>query len=294
MVWNWQITLNRIGMRLHGASVWRGKKTPLESIRDITVPTADGGLPARLYTPDGEGPFPLVIFFHGGGFCLGSLETHDPVCRDLCVAARAVVLSVAYRLAPEQPYPAAVNDAYAAVCWAAQRAAGLGAHAGDCFVAGDSAGGCLATVAALRVRDEGGPKLAGQILIFPKVDMAGPITESHRQNIGTSLISEKFITMFEGAYLRDPRDAKAPHASPMQAESLKGLPPTLVQTAELDPLRDEGEAYARRLEAEDVPVSLSRYNGVDHAFVGFTGPSAPHKQAIAEIADWIACHRTTP
>ncbi|MCJ9427785.1 alpha/beta hydrolase [Kordiimonas marina] len=285
-----EVAINRFGMRLHSFLVWRGRKTPLKTIRNLKVPGAAGSLPARLYTPEGEGPFPLAVFFHGGGFCLGSLETHDALCRDLCVAAGAAVLSVAYRLAPAHPYPAAPDDAYAATCWAAGAAEVLGVRPGPFFVAGDSAGGCLATVVARRARDEAGPKLAGQILIFPKVDMVGPVTESYRQNIGTSIISEKFVTMFEGAYVPDRRRAGEPDASPMQAGTLKGLPPALVQTAELDPLRDEGEAYARRLEAEGVETTLTRYDGVDHAFVGFTGPSKPHKQAVAEIAAWVRQH----
>ncbi|MEJ2417020.1 MAG: alpha/beta hydrolase [Exilibacterium sp.] len=294
MLNNWRVVLTRIGMRLHGASVWRGKKTPLRQIRALQVQGANGLLPARLYTPETQRPAPLLVFFHGGGFCAGSLDTHDPICRDLCVQAGVTVLSVGYRLAPKHPFPAAPNDAYAATCWAAQSADSLGARPGPLFLAGDSAGGCLATVTALRVRDEGGPELAGQILIFPKVDMVGPITESHRQYVSSSLISESFIAMFEGAYCPNRNDASLPQASPMQTKSLAGLPPALVQTAEFDPLRDEGEAYARRLREEGVEATLTRYKGVDHAFVGFTGPSQEHRQAIAEIAAWIKSKRPNP
>jgi acetyl esterase len=256
------------------------------SVEDISIPGSPS-LAARVYKPLGEGPFPLLLFFHGSGFVVSDLDTHDPMCRNFCAGARCIVLSVDYRLAPEAKFPAAVDDCYRAACWAPEFGKSAGALPGVIAVAGDSAGGNLAAVTAQRIRDQGGPKLCGQLLIYPVTDYHTPGTPSYAENATGYLLTRSTMEWFWGHYLSTPQDADNPYASPLRAASLGGLPPAMIQTAQYDPLRDEGELYARRLVDAGVPAKLTRYDGVHHGFFFFPGLIRKAELALEESCGWL-------
>ena len=275
------------------------EQTPIEARRgyaalsdlagapDETVPTEDrsvpgpaGDIPVRVYRPVADLPLPVVVFFHGGGWVIGDLDTHDAVCHRLAAGVPAVVVSVDYRLAPEHPFPAAVEDCDAATRWAAGHAAALGADPARLAVAGDSAGGNLAAVVARHARVAGGPPIAFQLLVYPGTDLTGSMP-SHEENGTGYLLDEGTMRFFLGSYLGD-GDPRDPDASPLFADDLAGLPPALVLTAEFDPLRDEGEAYADRLREAGVPVVTSRYDGMIHGFYGLDNLFDSAKRATRE------------
>jgi acetyl esterase len=245
---------------LHGAP------TPLPVVRDITIERPAGTIPARLYRPREGGLLPLLVYFHGGGWVIGNLETHDDVCRDLAAKGACAVLSIDYRLAPEHRYPAAADDCYAATEWAAARATVLGIDPGRLAVGGDSAGGNLAAVVSLMARDRGGPALRFQLLVYPAT--CGRLdSPSIHENATGYLLTRDAMVWFWSHYVPEPADREHPYVSPLRAPDLRGLPPALVLTAEFDPLRDEGEAYAERLRAAGVPTTLARYDGQIHGFL---------------------------
>ena len=214
----------------------------------------------------GQGPLPVLVYFHGGGWVLGNIESHEGICRSLANAGGVIVVTVDYRLAPEYRFPAAADDAYAATLWAAEYAAEFSGDPGRIAVGGDSAGGNLAAVACLMARDKGRPHLTFQVLLYP-------ITDYHINNQSyTAYADGYFLTRGEMAwywehYVEKEDDRRHPYASPSWAADLSGLPPALIITAEFDVLRDEGEAYARQLEAAGVSVKLSRYHGMIHGFI---------------------------
>jgi acetyl esterase len=246
------------------------------SVQDITA----AGLPARLYRPTREAGLPLIVYFHGGGFVMGSVADSDPLCRSLANASGCAVLSVEYRLAPEHKFPAAVEDACAATAWAASHAPGLGCDAARLAVAGDSAGGNLAAVTALHARDRGAPAIARQLLIYPATDMAGEYASVAEHGEGL-LLTRADMAWFGGHYLRGEADRADPRASPLRWGSHAGLPPAMIVTAEYDPLRDEGEAYAQRLRAAGVEVDLRRAAGMTHGFWTLA-PFVPAAAALME------------
>jgi acetyl esterase len=250
---------------------------PVASTEDRTVPGATGDLKARVYRPEGDGPFPTVAFFHGGGWVIGDLDTHDNMARNVCRGARAVVIAVDYRLAPEHPFPAAAEDAVAAARWVAQHLDELG---GDdrLAVAGDSAGGNLAAVAAQALHADGTPLLA-QFLIYPAVDAEGEYP-SRVENAKGYFLEQPTMDWFYGHYAGAWDDAKDPRLSPLHAD-LSGLPPAVVVTAEYDPLRDEGEAYGAALEAAGVSADVRRYDGMIHGFFDM-GTISPAAQAAID------------
>ena len=260
---------------------------PIAAVEDRVIVRPGGSLPLRIYTPIGNGPFPLIVFFHGSGFVVCSLDTHDAMCRNLCGGSGAVVVSVDYRLAPENKFPAATDDCLLATRWVGENAATLNGDASRIVVAGDSAGGNLAAVVALRIRDEGGPKLAGQLLIYPVTDYHSPGTPSYAENAEGYGLSRAGMAWFWHHYLADPKDAMHPHASPLRAESLAGLPPALVYSAEYDPLRDEAELYARRLMDAHVPVRMQRWDGVNHGFFFWVGIVDTAGVAMDEACAWL-------
>jgi acetyl esterase len=260
---------------------FRGKKEEVAGVEDRLIPGPAGQIPVRIYSPAGTAPFPVLIYFHGGGWVVGDLETVDSVCRSLAKQTGCLVMSVDYRLAPEHRFPAAVDDAYAAALWSAQHAAEIGADASRIAVGGDSAGGNLAAVVALMARDRGTPALVYQLLIYPVTNHSFD-TESYR-SINEGLTQNTMAWYWE-QYLRSPDDGKNPYASPLQADDLSNLPPAMVITAEYDPLRDEGEAYADRLQAAGVKVKKKRYDGMIHGFVGMAGALDQGKTALAEAA----------
>jgi acetyl esterase len=281
------VRLMRPVVRVAMSLQWRKALTEVARVEDRTAATPDAELPIRSYTPSGDGPFPVIAYFHGGGWVICDLDTHDALCRDLCRRSGCLVVSVDYRLAPEHKYPAAADDCYAATRWIAEHAAELGADAGTLFVAGDSAGGNLAAVVAQRVRDEGGPALAGQILIYPVTDYHTPPTASYIENARAKRLSRKRMIWFWRHYLNEPAEAEHPHASPLRAARFDALPPALVFTAEYDPLRDEGEQYAQHLEAAGIPTQTKRFAGLCHGFLGLEGPTDYHRGAIDEIGAWV-------
>ncbi|WP_138418620.1 alpha/beta hydrolase [Aquibacillus sediminis] len=260
-----------------------GEPEAVGKVENRTVPGPAGDIPIRIYTPKGEGPFPALVYYHGGGWVVGDLDTVDVPCRLLANRAECVVVSVDYRLAPEHKYPAAAEDCYAATKWVADKAASLNVDQERVAVGGDSAGGNLAAVVSLMARDKGGPDIAYQLLIYP-VTNHNFETDSYRDNADGYFLTKDSMVWFWDHYLRDASDGQSPYASPMLADDLSGLPPALVLTGEYDPLRDEGEAYAERLNQAGVPVEACRYDGMIHGY--FWMPAAMEKgdQAITQAA----------
>ncbi len=265
------------------ATLGGGKGVKVRAVRDLTIDGGAGPLRARHYAPDEPGgPHPLLVFFHGGGFVIGDLESHDSVCRMLCRHAGVHVLAVDYRLAPEHPFPAAIDDGRAALRWAYANAAALGADAGRVAVGGDSAGGNIsAVVAQLASRDEG-PAPVFQLLIYPGTGGAEP-TRSHELFAEGFLLTRSQIAWFVEQYLGD-ADRDDPLMAPLLTEDLSGLPPALVVTAGFDPLRDEGEAYAQALRAAGSLSVLRRFPGLIHGFANACGVSRVSRDALIEIA----------
>jgi acetyl esterase len=260
-----------------------GEPEPVARVEDRTVPGPAGPIPVRVYTPAGQPPLPALVYFHGGGWVIGDLDSHDPVCRALANGAGCVVVAVDYRLAPEHKYPAAAEDCYAATRFVAEQAAELGIDPARIAVGGDSAGGNLAAVVAQMARDRGGPPLVFQLLIYPVTDYSFD-TVSYRDNAEGYLLTRDSMEWFWAHYLPDAAAGREPYASPLQAKDLRGLPPALVITAEYDPLRDEGEAYAERLRAAGVTATTRRYDGMIHGFFQLGGVLEQGKAAVAEAA----------
>jgi acetyl esterase len=262
---------------------------------DRTVPGPGGDIPVRVYTPAGAGPKPVLVYFHGGGWVIGSIESHDGAARSLANAAGCVVVSVEYRLAPEHKFPAAVDDGYAATAYIAAHAKEFGGDASRIAVGGDSAGGNIAAVTAIMARDRGGPSLAYQLLIYPVTDHNFD-TVSYVDNAEGYFLTRAGMRWFWGHYLAAEAEGQHPYASPLRAKDLTRLPPALIATAEYDPLRDEGEAYAARLREAGVDVTLIRYDGLTHAFVSLAGVVPAGQAALAECAAVLraALHPSAP
>lgn len=264
----------------------RGATTPVGAVTELQLPGPDGKLPARLYHPGGDGRFPVVLYFFGGGWTLGNLDSCDEICRRLCTGVAAVVLSVAYRLAPEHPFPAAPHDCYAATCWAAAEVGGHGGDPARIAVAGDSAGGNLAAAVTLQARAGGGPALAGQVLIYPNTSY-GAETRSMRESTDPARFNNKSVAWYWGHYLARPEDGADPLASPLRAGDLRGLPPALLVTAEHDPLRDEAEQYGDRLARSGVPVTRLHYDQMAHGFFTMTGTCEEARDATDQVVDYL-------
>ena len=260
----------------------------LKSAEPLSIPAPHGAIPARIYTPKqlrkNDGLAPCLVFFHGGGWVIGNLDTHDVVCRKLAHEAEMIVISVDYRLAPEHRFPAAVDDAIAATKWVAANAAQLGIDPSRLFVGGDSAGGNLAAVVSLDAR-ENGPKLAGQMLVYPATDFSRT-HPSHSEPETSILLTHTVITWFMNHYLNG-ADINDWRASPSRAKSLAGLPPAYVLTAGGDPLRDEGDEYAERLKQAAVAVTYRHFPGQFHGFFTMGKLLNQANIAVSEIATWL-------
>jgi acetyl esterase len=256
---------------------------PVHAVEDREVPGAAGPLPVRIYRPGSAGPLPALVYLHGGGWLMGSIQTHDSYCRNLCRRAEIVVVSVDYRLAPEHKFPAAVEDAHAAARWVESSAAELAVRPDRIGVGGDSAGGNLAAAVALLARERGGPALCFQLLIYPVLDFRFDTRSYHENGSGFHLTRQDMIWSWR-QYLRTEFDGDSPLASPLRAGDLQGLPGGLVITAEYDPLRDEGESYARRLAEAGVPVICKRYDGMIHGFARRMNQFDVAREALEDIA----------
>ena len=269
-------TAVRLGRR------WIGSGHPqLAGVEDRLIPGPGGPLPIRMYRPSGLAPLPVLVFCHGGGWAHGTLDSYDGLCRAIAGTSGWMIISVGYRLAPAAKFPAALEDAYAAVHWVAVEAGTIGADPRCLAIGGDSAGGNLAAAVALLARDRGGPRLAFQVLVYPALDSALE-TASYGENEGYGPSRAEMQALWSG-YLPTDTAGSDPYASPLRTKDPAELPPALIITAELDTLRDEGEAYAARLRAADVPVALRRYPDARHAFMTVSD-SALRRQAIGEMA----------
>ncbi len=263
-----------------------GDPEPVDRVYDLTIPGPAGELPMRIYRPAADGPLPVLAYFFGGGWTLGSIETSDAICRSLANAVPCVVATVGYRLAPEARFPAAVEDCTAAVRWLADHVGEYGGDPARLAVGGDSAGGNLSAVVSLVCRDAGGPALVGQLLVYPNTDYRAD-TRSLRESTDPYLFNQHSVEWYWGHYLTGPEDGNNPLVAPLRAPDLSGLPPALVITAEYDPLRDEGERYAERLREAGVPVELSRYDGMIHGFFAMAGELDGGRRAQAQAADQL-------
>jgi acetyl esterase len=270
--------------RQEAAIVAERPRIEMARVEEIEIPSPAGPIAARLYVPGAAGdPPPLLVYYHGGGWVIGDLETHDGPCRFLAARSGAQVLAVDYRRAPEHPFPAAAEDAFAAYAWASANAARFGVPPARIAVGGDSAGANLAAVASLLAREEGVPMPAMQLLIYPVTDCSRELPSRRTFREGF-ILTRRDMDWFEDRYLPAGVDRSDPRVSPLQAEDLGGLPPAYVATAGFDPLRDEGEAYAERLREAGVAVALRRHAGLVHTYANLTAICPSARQAMLEAA----------
>ncbi len=263
-----------------------GEPEPVARIVDTSINGPGGPLPVRIYLPESDGPRPVLLYFFGGGWTLGGIETSDGVCRILTNLVGCATVCVGYRLAPEHKFPAAVQDCHAAVQWVRGHAVEFGADGERLAVAGDSAGGNLAAAVTLMARADGETPLRAQVLVYPNTDYHAD-TPSMRESDDPALFNRTSVAWYWSHYLDRPQDGSNPLASPLRAADLGGLPPALVITAERDPLRDEGEAYAERLARAGVPVELRRFDGMTHGFFTKSGTLEVSRRALAAAAEHL-------
>ncbi|MEV5848568.1 alpha/beta hydrolase [Streptomyces sp. NPDC051985] len=267
-----------------------GPGPAVASVGDESAPGPDGDIPVRIFVPEGT-VRAVIVYYHGGGWVIGALDEFDTMARKLADATRAAVVLVDYRLAPENPYPAAAEDAWAALRWADAQAGRIAGSRVPLIVAGDSAGGNLAAVVSQRARREGGPGIALQILVYPVTD-ADLDTASYVDPANQLMLDRESMRWFWDHYAPDEQDRARPDASPLRATDLTGLPPAVVLTAEHDVLRDEGEAYADRLRAAGVPVAHRRFPGQMHAFFTFVNVLPGAVAGMTYVAEQVDAHLT--
>jgi acetyl esterase len=277
-----EVRASRDAWRAHS----EGARVEVHATVDLQAAGPYGAIPIRLYRPDAGDGRAMAIFFHGGGWVIGDLDHSDALCRWLCRESGCIVANVDYRLAPEHKYPAAAEDAYAALVWLHANAAANCADAGRLAVVGSSAGGNLAAVAALMARDRGGPRLCAQVLVYPVTDQ-GCDSPSYVEFADGYVVSSEDMRWYWRQYLADPSQANDAYASPLRARELCGLPPALVITAEYDCVRDDGERYAERLRAAGVEARVSRYRGTLHGFFAMPGVNDQGTRAVAEAAAYL-------
>jgi acetyl esterase len=286
----WEQTVDEMRASIRAASLQlAAPSTDVHKVADRKMPVPGGEVGLRIYTPrpgSEDRPFPIVVHFHGAGFVAGDLDTHDSIARFHCKHADAVVIAVDYRLAPEHPFPAAVDDAYAAVEWAVEHARELSGDARSIAVLGDSAGSNLAAVVCQLAKARNGPRIAFQALVYPVVDFRPGAAYSSQAQFGGGdfFLSNRDMEFFRSCYLTDVRQASDPRVSPLLADDLAGLPPALVVTAGCDPLRDEGRAYADRLAAAGVPVEYRCFESTIHAFMSFAGAIPVGVEGLSFVA----------
>lgn len=254
------------------------------SVNDSKIQGPIGEIPIRIYTPlnNGNDELPILVYYHGGGWVIGGLDSHDSVCRTLTNGAECIVISVDYRLGPEHKFPAAVEDSYAALEWISMNANALGGDRNRIAVGGDSAGGNLATVVSIMAKEKQVPKVVYQLLIYPSTGV-GP-TRSYEENSEGFILTKELMAWFRKHYLNDSSDTTNPYFSPYLHEDVTGLPPALIITAEYDVLRDDGKAYAAKLKAAGVDVEYINYAGMIHGFVGMASVLDKGKQALQDAS----------
>ena len=282
----WEVSAEEARENSRARRVMPENPEQVHDVQNRSVPGPGGDIPVRIYRSSAAGDHPLLVWYHGGGWVIGDLDMADPSCRALANHAGAVVVSVDYRLAPEHRFPAAIDDCYAATVWAVEHAAELGADPARVAVGGDSAGGNLAAAVALRARDESGPAIGHQLLVYPVIERNFG-TASYRDNAEGYLLTKQAMEWFWDHYMGPGGDDQSPYVAPIKAKSLAGLPPALVITAEYDPLRDEGEAYAKALEAAGVPVTCTRYAGQIHGFFGMGGVLDDADKAVEQAGQAV-------
>ncbi|MCP4575032.1 MAG: alpha/beta hydrolase [Deltaproteobacteria bacterium] len=264
-----------------------GPAPRISKVEERTITGPAGDMPVRIYTPlseiDDAVGYPLLVYFHGGGWVLGNLDTHDSLCRSLANSAGCVVVSVDYRLAPENRFPAALEDAYGAVCWVSENARHLNGDASRLLVGGDSAGGNLAAVSCLLAKKRGGPDVVHQLLLYPVLDLSNFDKKSYHDHGDGYLLTAQSMVYYRDQYLRDEGDRQNPYASPLLADDLSGLPPATVVAAELDVLTDEGKTYVDRLNNVGVPTTYLRYDQMIHPFLNFLEVVDRAGEAVLEI-----------
>jgi acetyl esterase len=260
-----------------------GAPQQVARIEDRTIRGPQGDIPIRVYTPEGNETFPALMYFHGGGWVIGGLDTHQNLCCGLARQGRLVVVAVDYRLAPEHKFPRAAEDCYAATQWVAAHANEVRIDPLRIAVGGDSAGGNLAAAVCLMARDRRGPRLVFQLLIYPVMNHNFDTASYHEYATGYSLTREAMMYYWD-QYLSAKEDGQNPYASPLRASDLRGMPPALIVTAEYDPLRDEGRAYAQKLQEAGVPVTLRHCETMIHGFLTMTGKIDEAKRIRQEIA----------
>ena len=270
-----------------GIRAMGGTPEPVRSIEDLTIPGPLGDIAIRVYTPEEPGPRPAVVYYHGGGWVVCNLDTHQVVCSAIARRAGAVVVAVDYRLAPEHKFPAAVLDAYAGLQWTVANAERLGIDRNRISVGGDSAGGNLAAVVCLKSRDEKGPAIASQILVYPVTDLSSFETFSYEEFKEEHYLTRAQMEWFRNHYLADPADAKNPYASPLLAPDLSRLPRAMIILAQCDPLLDEGDAYRERLRAAGSSADSTMYVGMIHPFFTLSGVIPQASRAIDQFAEAV-------
>jgi len=259
----------------------------VESITDFSIPGPGGDLLLRIYTPKGTGPFPVLVFIHGGGWVLFHPKHYDSVCTHLCAGASCIVVSVDYRLSPETKFPGALDDCIEALRWVSLHAGSVNGDPSRIIISGDSAGGNLAAAVALRNRDENGPKLLAQVLIYPATAWYEPPTASFKEFAGGFSLTAESLFWFWDQYLNSRDQSSDPYAVPMNAMKLSGLPEALVLVSGYDPLHDEGILYAEKLEQSGVKTTLLDYDSMIHGFLSYLGILDQAETAITEICGWI-------
>jgi len=267
-------------------------ETPVAKREERSIPGPNGNIPVRIYWPEtADSALPILLLYHGGGWTLGDMDTHENVCRYYCENAGVIVINVDYRLAPEHKFPAGVDDCYAALEWAGEHATEIGGDAARIAVTGDSAGGNLSAVVCQLAKARGGPAIAFQALAYPSVDLTEEANEKYasRKKFGGGeyFLGDKDFVWLIGHYLEDMALLRDPRVSPILTEDLSGLPPALVITAGFDPLRDEGKAYADRLAAAGVPVEYKCFETTIHGFMSFSGGVDAGKEGLALVANRV-------
>ena len=281
-------SIYEIRVSLHKSTTkWSSKPIPFSNIKNMDIKTVSNQVPVRIYTPDSGYNFPLIIYSHGGSWISGSIDESENICRKLSKNSKAIVVSVNYRLAPENPFPAGLNDVYNVLQWVYENANTINGDSSRICVAGDSAGGNLSAVVCQMARDKSGPHITSQVLIYPSTNIYQLNTKSWSYFGMDFNLTMENSEIFISLYTPRIEDRKSEYASPLLSKNFKGLPDTLIITAEFDPLRDEGEAYGNRLKNAGVDVISKRYKGVTHGFISMDNITAKSDEALNEISTYI-------